>query len=551
MRNIPEHESLTVEFKSDRKRLSDDILIESVVAFSNTDGGALYLGVEDDGTATGLHKDHQNITTLGAFIANKTVPPVAVRLEMLEGEVKVLRIEVPKSRSIVSTSSGKILRRRLKADGTPENVPMYPYEITGRLSSLSMLDYSAQPLYDASCEDFDPLERERLRNIILSYRGEQTLLELSNEELDKALRLVTEEGGKLFPTIAGMLLLGRARDMHRFLPTNAAAFQVLMGSEVKVNETFELPLLAAFEKMSDYMNAWNQEQEMEIGLFRISIPDFDKRAFREALVNAFSHRDYSMLGRVRLMLDENGLTLSNPGGFIEGVNQKNLLSVEPHGRNPALADALKRIGLAERTGRGVDRIYEGSLYYGRPLPDYSETTETMVKLYIPRGVPDKAFVRMISEEQQRQGYPLPINSLLVLNVLREMRRANIQEIAQQINMSLVRAKPVVERLTETGMVEAYGTGRGRQYLLSSKLYRQSDHDMAYVRQTDIDQLRYAELVVKLAAQRGVVTRSDVAELLHVTPPQAHRILQRLVRDGQLTPAGEKRGRKYYPKHEDD
>ena len=290
---------------------------------------------------------------------------------------------------------------------------------------------------------------------------------------------------------------------------------------------------------------------MEIGLFRISIPDFDKRAFREALVNAFSHRDYSMLGRVRLMLDENGLTLSNPGGFIEGVNQKNLLSVEPHGRNPALADALKRIGLAERTGRGVDRIYEGSLYYGRPLPDYSETTETMVKLYIPRGVPDKAFVRMISEEQQRQGYPLPVNSLLVLNVLREMRRANIQEIAQQINMSVVRAKPVVERLTEAGMVEAYGTGRGRQYLLSSKLYRQSDHDMAYVRQTDIDQLRYAELVVKLAAQRGVVTRSDVAELLHVTPPQAHRILQRLVRDGQLTPAGEKRGRKYYPKHEDD
>ena len=515
MQDIPKHESLTVEFKSDRKKLSDDILIESVVAFSNTDGGALYLGVEDDGTATGLHKDHQNITTLGAFIANKTVPPVAVRLEMLEGEVKVLRIEVPKSRSIVSTSSGKILRRRLKADGTPENVPMYPYEITGRLSSLSMLDYSAQPLYDASCEDFDPLERERLRNIILSYRGEQTLLELSNEELDKALRLVTEEGGKLFPTIAGMLLLGRAKDMHRFLPTNAAAFQVLMGSEVK------------------------------------AIPDFDKRAFREALVNAFSHRDYSMLGRVRLMLDENGLTLSNPGGFIEGVNQKNLLSVEPHGRNPALADALKRIGLAERTGRGVDRIYEGSLYYGRPLPDYSETTETMVKLYIPRGVPDKAFVRMISEEQQRQGYPLPVNSLLVLNVLREMRRANIQEIAQQINMSVVRAKPVVERLTEAGMVEAYGTGRGRQYLLSSTLYRQSDHDMAYVRQTDIDQLRYAELVVKLAAQRGVVTRSDVAELLHVTPPQAHRILQRLVRDGQLTPAGEKRGRKYYPKHENE
>lgn len=547
MTDIPKYETLVVEFKSDQKKLADDVLIDSVVAFSNTDGGNLYLGIEDDGTPTGLHKDHQNITTLGAFIANKTVPPVAVRLEVLEDTVKVLRIEVPKSRSIVSTSSGRILRRRIKADGTPENIPMYPYEITSRLSSLSVLDYSAQPIYDASYEDLDPLEHERLRNVILAYRGEQTLLELSNEELDKALRLVTDVNGTLHPTISGMLLLGKVQSLHQYIPTNAAAFQVLIGSEIKANDAFELPLLSAFEKMNDYMNAWNQEQEMEVGLFRISIPDFDKRAFREALVNAFCHRDYAMLGRVRLMLDEDGLTLSNPGGFIEGVTQKNLLSVEPHGRNPALADALKRIGLAERTGRGVDRIYEGSLYYGRPLPDYSESTETMVKLFIPRGVPDKAFVRMISEEQQRQGYALPVNSLLLLNSLRELRRLSLQEIAKQINLPEAKTKSILERLTEAGMVEAYGNGRGRQYLLSSKMYRQNERDIAYVRQTDIDQVRYSELVLKLAKQQGSITRSDVAELLHINPPQAHHILKRLVQGGELEPMGEKRGRKYFPK----
>lgn len=61
------------------------------------------------------------------------------------------------------------------------------------------------------------------------------------------------------------------------------------------------------------------------------------------------------------------MLISNPGGFIEGINADNLLDAEPHGRNPVLADALKRIGLAERTGRGIDRIYEGSLLYGRLL----------------------------------------------------------------------------------------------------------------------------------------------------------------------------------------
>ena len=303
--------------------------------------------------------------------------------------------------------------------------------------------------------------------MILAYRGEQTLL----EELDKALRLVTDVSGTLHPTISGMLLLGKAQSLRQYIPTNAAAFQVPIGSEIKVNDTFELPLLSAFETMNDYVNAWNQEQGMEVGLFRISIPDFDKRAFHEALVNAFCHRDYAMLGRVRLMLDEDGLTLSNPGGFIEEVTQKNLLSVEPHARTPALVDALKRIGLAERTGRGVDRIYEGSLYYGGPLPDYSESTENMVKLFIPRGVPDKAFVRMISEEQQRQGYALPVNSLLLLNSLRELRKLSLQEIAQQINLPEAKTKSILERLTEAGMVKACGNGRGRQYLLSSKMYR--------------------------------------------------------------------------------
>jgi hypothetical protein len=59
---IPKRESLTVEFKSDRNRLNDRDLIAAVVCLANTDGGDIYLGVEDDGTITGLHPAHQNLT---------------------------------------------------------------------------------------------------------------------------------------------------------------------------------------------------------------------------------------------------------------------------------------------------------------------------------------------------------------------------------------------------------------------------------------------------------------------------------------------------------
>ena len=541
--NIGFREDMTHEFKSDRKKLADQEIIDAVVAFANTDGGNLYLGVEDDGEITGLHKEHSDITRLAAFIANKTVPPVPVRCEILDLEKPILKISVPRRTSITASSSGKMQRRRLKADGTPENVPMYPYEIAGRLSDLSLFDYSAQPVPDGDYQDLDPVERERLRQIIRKYRGEPALLELDNEELDKALQMVVQVDKKLVPTYTGLLLIGKAERLKTLMPTAETAIQVLEGTDIRVNESFFLTILSAFEKITEYVAAWNHEAEMEEGLFRVSIPDFDKRAFREALVNAFCHRDYSMLGRVRVEINSEGMLISNPGGFIEGINADNLLDAEPHGRNPVLADALKRIGLAERTGRGIDRIYEGSLLYGRLLPDYSQSTSTSVRLFIPRGLPDKAFVRMISEEQQRLGHPLPIYALLVLNTLKQMHQATLRELAEALKRDESRIKAVVEALVESGLVEALGNGRGRNYMLSPKAYGR-ENTAAYIRQKGIDELRYEELVLELARKQKSIKRADVIALLHVSPAKAFRILQRLVKNQKLTLQGKGAGAYY-------
>ena len=174
---LPNKEAIDIEFKSDLRKLSDSELIDAVVAFANTSGGDLYLGVEDDGTPTGVHESHRDYTQLAAFIANKTVPPISAKVEpvCVSERMMVLKISVPKSRSIVASSSGKMQRRRIKLDGTPENIPLYPHEISTRLSELSLLDFSAQPVPGAQYQDLDPIERERLRNIIRSYNGEKYL----------------------------------------------------------------------------------------------------------------------------------------------------------------------------------------------------------------------------------------------------------------------------------------------------------------------------------------------------------------------------------------
>jgi len=104
---IPSAESLTVELKSDRKPLPDRELVLAAVCLANSDGGLIYLGVEDDGRPTGLHPDHADFAGLAAMIANRTTPPLSVRVVMIESAGKrVARIEVPRSIRLVATTDG-------------------------------------------------------------------------------------------------------------------------------------------------------------------------------------------------------------------------------------------------------------------------------------------------------------------------------------------------------------------------------------------------------------------------------------------------------------
>ena len=358
IRIIPQQESLTVEFKSDRSCLPDSELIAAVVCLAKTDGGTIYLGVENDGTVTGLHAKHSSIETLSAFITNRTNPPLSVRANILQQEEHpVAIIEVPKSPRLVATSDGLLQRRRLQVDGTPQCVPFYPHEFSSRSSDLGLLDYSTTPVRSATVEALDPLERQRLRQMVERFQGDPSLISLSDSELDGALGMTRTIDGQIIPTVTGLLLIGTQSAIRQHLPTHEVAFQRLENNQVRVNEITRFPLLKTFERVQEQFQIRVEEEEIQWGLFRIPVPNYDRRAFREAFVNALVHRDYARLGAVYIRFKDDTLSISNPGGFVEGVSLDNLLVVEPRPRNPNLADAIKRIGLAERTGRGVDLIF--------------------------------------------------------------------------------------------------------------------------------------------------------------------------------------------------
>ncbi len=544
-RSIPRRESLRVEFKSDRRRLPDRELVLAAVCLANTEGGTLYVGVEDDGRVTGLHPAHRDLTGLAAMIANRTVPPLSVRISALDEEgQRIAGIEVPRSLRLVATSEGTIQRRRLLADGTPQCVPFLPHEFASRESHLGLTDYSALPVAGTTTEDFDLLERQRLRRAIETHHGDRALLGLEDSELDGALGLIRREGGRPVPTVAGLLLIGREDALRWHLPTHEVAFQVLDETDVRVNDFYRYPLVRVFERVEEQFTARLTEDEIEVGLFRVPVPRVDRRAFRESLVNALTHRDYTRLGAIHVRWQREEMVVSSPGGFVEGVSLDNLLVVEPQPRNPLLADAFKRIGLAERTGRGVDLIYQGLLRYGRPAPSYGRSSPTTVVVELSCAEADLAFLRLILGEEERSKVPMPFQSLLVLSKLREERRVDASEVASALQRDAGVARAALERLVEGGLVEAHGVKRGRTYTLSAAVYRREGKAGNYVRQAGFDRLQQEQMIRAFVREHGSIRRQDVIELCKLNPHQASRLLQRLVEQKALVRKGKHRGTFY-------
>ena len=123
---------------------------------------------------------------------------------------------------------------------------------------------------------------------------------------------------------------------------------------------------------------------------------------------------------------------------------------------------------------------------------------------------------------------------MILSVLNTERRCTVERIVELTNLSENKVRSAIEVMIESGLIEASGKWKNRTYILSKKIYRENKETIQYVRQTDIDSIRYPELVMKLAnIQNGIITKQDVIELLKVTPSQAYAVIKKLQAEGRL------------------
>ena len=535
---ISQGEAVDREFKSDRGReFSDKVIYEEIVAMANTDGGILLIGVEDDGTITGSRSRHGTSTDanrMRSAIFNNTRPNINTRISVITHDQKpVIAIEVDSYPDICATASGKVLHRTLGPDGKPATIPMYPHDQRSRHVDLGLLDFSAQLIETATFDDLDPLEFERLRQTVKKRHGDLSLLDLSDIEIVKGLRLAETRGDSLVPNIAGLLLLGHEEAVRKFIPTHMVHFQVLDSSgDVKVNDDLALPLIKCIDEIeSRFLSRLNEEEVMS-GMYRIPIPAYHRDAFREVVNNALLHRDYSRMGAVFIQWYHDYMLITNPGGFPSGITLANILVHEPKPRNERLADAFKRIGLVEKTGRGVDRIYLGQLWYGRPAPDYSRSDVTGVRLILYDGPASHEFTKYVVEEERAQR-PFQLDDLIVMNSLLHEAGITPAKAGELTQRSSGEVKVLLQALEQRGIIIREQTGAGETYFFAPAIAQRLGVPSKGVS----SHIKNEDRVVEFIRDNGRITRKEVAGILGISDLQARDLLRKMKKAGIIEPTG--------------
>lgn len=355
------HESEILELK---EIVVEDIKKE-VIAFANSGGGTLYVGVADDGSIVGLEDPDRAIQQIANMVRDSIKPDITmfIHYEVKEAEgKKVLAVEVQRGTERPYYLAKKGLR--------PEGV----YVRQGT-SSVPATDSSIRRMIKDtdgdSFEDMRSLEQE-LTFQTAKQEFQERSLALDTPQM-KTLGILNTDG---IYTNLGLLLSEQCAHTVK-----AAVFEGSDQSVFRDRQEFSGSLLKQLNDVYDYIDRRNQIHSTFDKLRRIDERDYPEVAIREALLNSLVHRDYSYRASTLISIYDDRIEFTTVGGLLSGIALDDILLGLSICRNPKLANVFYRLKLIEAYGTGMKKIHRAYEHSGkRPL---IETSENAFKITLP------------------------------------------------------------------------------------------------------------------------------------------------------------------------
>lgn len=457
-------ESEAVEFKESlnlKEKAGEDL-----VAFANKNGGTIYFGVKDNGDVRGIQTVSEKTSRdLAQTFTDNTEPKLYPDIipESIEGK-SVIRVTVKQSSTPYHTFNGMPY---IRVGSSSKRMSQAEYQSRLITYRDGLYDFSSKICDGLSLEHLDTDALEVLRRKWAEKENREEYAEFSYEEvLDKML---LRRQGKL--TFAALLLCGKQEKISEIVPGAEIRFG-WKGEPNKLDFDFAKDWRKAFlislEEIWDTISVRNIRFPFEQGFFEGDIWAFDQKSVREAVLNAFAHRDYEERGSIFIEVTPQSFIIKSPGRFLPGVSSENILDVQGKWRNRLLMETLGKIGLVERYGHGLDRIFRKAISEGKGSPTIEELTTGSVQLTIPTQVKDEKFVTFLERVSREKQMAFDfVKDLVFLDDIRENQTSGDVERK--------------ERFLKMGILEKVGRGRGIKYVLSRDLYDLLDKKGEYTR----------------------------------------------------------------------
>jgi len=446
VRLIKNGESKTVEFKE----TFDNKTIETAVAFANTRGGHIFIGVSDQGAKKGIQIGKETLIGWTNKISQGTQPRVIPEVESSEIESKIIAVIQIKESPIKPVSTKGRCYRRVENS----NRLMTPHDIAEMHLHSTGTSWDKTPASDAAMSDIDPEKIKRYMRMSRDAGRRDVGDHEEPLEILKKLELVKE--GNV--TWAALLLF---RKDTKYLRSQGLVHCGRFKEEIIVidNRMIEGSIVEQIDEAMDFIRKNISVKFVMTGKpQRDEVWDYPLEAIRESIINAVCHRDYTMPSNTEVRIYDDRLTIWNPGGLPLGITMDDLF--KPHGsvlRNKGIGAVLYDMGLIEQWGSGIGKILNLCSLADIPVPHFEEYQSGFLV----------EFRKDIYTEEYLRSLGLNDRQIKAVDHIKENKIINLSSYKALIkNVSEKTLYRDLQDLVDKNILKELGEKKGRKYELA-------------------------------------------------------------------------------------
>lgn len=433
------YESERIEYKS---QLMDDIYKE-VITFANTDGGVIYIGIDNKGNLVGVDNIDETYTRLTNGIRDAIAPDVTMFVRYVLQDNKVIQIEV---------NEGSFKPYYLKSKG------MKPAGVYVRQGASSVQASPEQIRRMIKESDGDNFEERRCLEQELTFDAAEAAFKCYGVEFaaEKYRALGITQNG-VFTNLA---LLLSDQCLHT---TKIAVFKDELCTEFRDSKEFGGSVFKQFEDSVNYLALCNKTVSTIKGVVRTDTQDYPEEAIREALLNALVHRDYSFSGSIIINVNDSKIEFISLGGLLPGLSTEDIRIGVSQPRNKKLAEVFHRLRLIESYGTGIRRI--SKLYENCPAQPVIEATANAFKFVLPNMNAGGTVAESTPKMDIKNSTTITPQMKTVMDYLAKYGEMTDEDLQELLNIKKTRVYLLARQMSENGLIEIVGRGAAKKYKL--------------------------------------------------------------------------------------